>query len=197
MTTTPAATKTRSTEPSSISQPKAQNSTIRPLTDFISEVKVPGGGRVSAAMLRVKRLDDRAILPEYKTAHAAGLDLAACLPRHDMPESVTVEPGEIVKIPLGFICAIPFGFEGQVRPRSGLSTKHGISLPNAPGTIDADYRGEMFIALINLSKVPYTINHADRIAQLIIAPVAHATIYEVDDIEDTVRGANGFGSTGF
>lgn len=113
-----------------------------------------------------------------------------------MGASVTIEPGEIVKIPLGFACAIPFGFEGQVRPRSGLSTKHGITLPNAPGTIDADYRGEMFIALINLGKESFTINHGDRIAQLIIAPVAHATIRVVDELDDTDRGLGGFGSTG-
>lgn len=165
-------------------------------SDFISEIKVPGGGRVSASIVRVQILDQRATLPQYKSAHAAGLDLAACLPRHDMPESVTIEPGEIVKIPLGYACAIPFGYEGQVRPRSGLATNHGISLPNAPGTIDADYRGEMFIALINLSKEAFTINHGDRIAQMIIAPVAHATIRVVDQLEDTDRGSNGFGSTG-
>jgi len=164
-------------------------------TDFAAEIKVPGG-RVSATLVRVKRLDDRATLPQYKTAHAAGLDLAACLPRHDMPDAVTIEPGEIIKVPLGFAIAIPVGYEGQVRPRSGISTKHGISLPNAPGTIDADYRGELFIALINLSKEPFTINHQDRIAQLVIAPVAHATIQEVDQLDNTARGTDGFGSTG-
>lgn len=165
-------------------------------SDLMSEVKLPGGGRVNAAVVRVKRLDERAILPQYKSAQAAGLDLAACLPRHDMGEEVMIEPLEIVKIPLGYACAIPVGFEGQVRPRSGLSTKHGISIPNAPGTIDSDYRGEMFIALINLSKQPYTVRHGDRIAQLVIAPVAHATVREVTQLEDTDRGANGFGSTG-
>lgn len=166
------------------------------LTDFAPEIKLPGGGRVNAALLRVKRLDERAILPQYKTAHAAGLDLAACLPRHELGETVTIEPGQIVKIPLGYACAIPVGYEGQVRPRSGLSTKHAITLPNAPGTIDADYRGEMFIALINLGAQPYTIAHGDRIAQLIIAPVAHAAVREVAQLDDTDRGANGFGSTG-
>jgi len=165
-------------------------------SDLSSEIKLPNGGRVNAAVLRVKRLDERAILPEYKSAQAAGLDLAACLPRHDFGEEVTIEPLQIVKIPLGYACAIPMGFEGQVRPRSGLSTKHGISLPNAPGTIDSDYRGEMFIALINLSKEPYTIRHGDRIAQLVIAPVAHATIREVEMLDDTDRGDRGFGSTG-
>lgn len=176
---------------------RAQTPVYLPLpSDLMSEVKLPGGGRVNAAVVRVKRLDERAIMPKYQSSQAAGLDLAACLPRHDMGEEVTIEPMEIVKIPLGYACAIPMGFEGQVRPRSGLSTKHGISIPNAPGTIDSDYRGEMFIALINLSKVPYTIRHGDRIAQLVIAPVAHAAIREVTQLEDTDRGENGFGSTG-
>jgi len=175
---------------------KATAPTFASPTDYHAEIKLPGGGRVNAAMVRVKRLDQRAILPQYKSALAAGLDLAACLPRHDMGETVTLQPMQIVKIPLGFACAIPAGYEGQVRPRSGLSTKFGITIPNAPGTIDADYRGEMFIALINLSTQPYTINHGDRIAQMIIAPVAHATIREVDHLEDTDRGSAGFGSTG-
>jgi len=169
--------------------------TISDYNNFTTEIKVPGG-RINATRVRVLKLDERAQLPQYKSASAAGLDLAACLPRHDMPESVTIEPGQIVKIPLGFACAIPFGYEGQVRPRSGLATKHGITLPNAPGTIDADYRGEMFIALINLSQHPFTINHGDRIAQMVIAPVAHATIQLVEELDDTLRGASGFGSTG-
>ena len=150
----------------------------------------------SAATVRFMKLDDRATIPQYQTQLAAGLDLAACLPRHEMPECVTVHPGDIVKIPLGFACAIPAGFEGQVRPRSGLATKHGLSVPNAPGTVDADYRGEMFVALINLGRNPIEITHGMRIAQLIIAPVSHATIVEVDSLEDTDRGAGGFGSTG-
>ena len=153
----------------------------------------------TSTLLQIKKLDERATIPQYKSQLAAGLDLAACLPRHDMPESITIEPGQIVKIPLGFAIAIPQGFEGQVRPRSGLSTKHGITLPNAPGTIDADYRGEVFIALINLAQQPFTVNHSDRIAQMVIAPVAHAAIQLLDDsqeLDDTARGAKGFGSTG-
>ncbi len=183
--TTPTATTTTPPQPTSFPNP----------TDFAAEIKVPGG-RVSATIVRVKKLDDRAILPQYKSTHAAGLDLAACLPRHDMPASITIEPGQIVKVPLGYAIAIPVGYEGQIRPRSGLATNHGISLPNAPGTIDADYRGELFIALINLSKEPFTINHTDRIAQMIIAPIAHASIIPVDHLDDTTRGTNGFGSTG-
>lgn len=150
----------------------------------------------STATLRFVKLDDRASIPQYQTQLAAGLDLAACLPRGDCPESVTVQPGDIVKIPLGLACAIPPGFEGQVRPRSGLATKHGLTVPNAPGTVDADYRGEMFVALINLGKEPIEITHGMRIAQLIIAPVSHATIVQVDSLEDTERGSGGFGSTG-
>ena len=149
----------------------------------------------SAATVRFMKLDDRATIPQYQTQLAAGLDLAACLPRHEMPECVTVHPGDIVKIPLGFACAIPEGYEGQVRPRSGLSTKHGISLPNAPGTIDADYRGEMFVAMINLGNEPFTIRHGDRVAQLVIAPPAHIRTHEVDDLDSTERGEGGFGST--
>ncbi len=142
------------------------------------------------------KLDDRATIPQYQTQLAAGLDLAACLPRHDVPETITVHPGDIVKIPLGFACAIPAGFEGQVRPRSGLATKHGLSVPNAPGTVDADYRGEMFVALANPGRNPIDITHGMRIAQLIIAPVSHATILEVDSLDETQRGEGGFGSTG-
>ncbi len=143
-----------------------------------------------------KRLDPNATMPRYHSELAAGLDLTACLPRNSMPESITIAPSEIVKVPLGFACAIPAGYGGQVRPRSGLSTKHGISLPNAPGTVDADYRGEMFIALINLGTEPYTISHGERIAQLVIAPVVRASFYEVDELDETQRGASGFGSTG-
>ena len=101
-----------------------------------------------------------------------------------------------MKLPCGFACAIPVGFEGQVRPRSGLATKHGITIPNAPGTVDSDYRGEMFVALINLGNEPVTIHHGDRVAQLVIAPIAHVRTHEVDDLDETSRGTGGFGSTG-
>lgn len=155
----------------------------------------PAAGQ-SSATVRFMKLDDNATIPQYQTQLAAGLDLAACLPRHDCEATVTVEPGDIVKIPLGFACAIPPGFEGQVRPRSGLATKHGLSVPNAPGTVDADYRGEMFVALINLGRKSIDITHGMRIAQLIIAPVSHANIIEVDSLDQTQRGEGGFGSTG-
>lgn len=146
--------------------------------------------------LLIRRLDARAYLPEYHSALAAGLDLAACLPRHGLGAEVTLRPGDIVRIPLGFAVAIPEGYEGQVRPRSGLASKHGVTLPNAPGTVDADYRGEMFVPLINLGREPYTVVHGARIAQMVIAPVVRAEVREVETLDETARGHAGFGSTG-
>ena len=147
--------------------------------------------------LRVRRLDPRAVLPSYQTEAAAGLDLSACLPRDPInSEAITIEPMQIVKVPVGIALEIPPGFEGQVRPRSGLSTTHGITVPNAPGTIDSDYRGELFVALINLGSKPYEVIHRTRVAQLIIAPVAHADVVEVHTLSNTTRGEGGFGSTG-
>lgn len=141
--------------------------------------------------LRFKRLSTLADLPAYQTAHAAGMDLHAAI-----SESVTIEPGEIRMIPCGFAMAVPVGFEAQVRPRSGLASKHGISMPNAPGTIDADYRGEVKVPLINLGKQPFVVERNMRIAQMVIAAVAHCAVEEVDDLDETARGAGGFGSTG-
>ena len=143
--------------------------------------------------LRLKRLTSRATLPAYQTAGAAGLDLAACLPEG---QSIAMTPGAIVVVPTGWEVAVPSGYEGQVRPRSGLSTRHGITVPNAPGTIDSDYRGELRVALINLGREPFEITHGLRIAQLVIAPVAHAGVREVDELDTTLRAAGGFGSTG-
>lgn len=145
----------------------------------------------------VQRLDGRATMPAYHSELAAGLDVSACLPRGEIGGgSVTIAPGGIVKIPTGLALAIPPGYEGQVRPRSGLSTRHGLTVPNAPGTIDADYRGELFVALINLGPEAVEVRHGMRIAQLVIAPVAHAEICEVDGLDETGRGEGGFGSTG-
>lgn len=144
--------------------------------------------------VRFRVLDERATIPRRQSAHAAGLDVAACLP--EAAPTMTLAPGEIAVVPTGLAIAIPGGFEGQVRPRSGLATKRGITVPNAPGTIDADYRGELRIALINLSKDRQTIEHGDRIAQLVIAPVAMCEVVVVDDLDETARGAQGFGSTG-
>jgi len=130
-------------------------------------------------------------LPGYHSELASGMDVAAAV-----EEPVTLGPGEIRLIPSGFAVALPPAYELQVRPRSGLAIKHGISIANAPGTIDADYRGEIKIGLINLGREPYTINRGDRIAQLILAPVCHARLRVVESLEQTKRGAGGFGHTG-
>jgi len=146
-------------------------------------------------LLRVRRLHPEATIPAYQTDHAAGLDLAACLAEISGRELV-IRPGDIVIVPTGISAAIPEGYEGQVRARSGLASKHGITLPNSPGTIDSDYRGEIKVPLINLGREPFTLAHAQRIAQLVIAPVAHVAIEEVDELDSTRRGVGGFGSTG-
>jgi dUTP pyrophosphatase len=144
--------------------------------------------------LLIKRLDPRATLPRYQTLHAAGMDLAACVP----PETteLVIEPGKIVLVRTGFAMAVPVGYEAQVRPRSGLASKFGVTLPNAPGTIDADYRGEVLVPLINLGSGAFTITHGMRIAQMVIAPVAQVDVVETDQLNDTERGSGGFGSTG-
>ncbi len=109
---------------------------------------------------------------------------------------MTLAPGDIAMVPCGFAMAIPHGFEAQVRPRSGLSTKFGISMPNAPGTVDSDYRGEMMVPLINLGRAAFTVEHGMRVAQMVVAPVARALVREVDELDGTERGQGGFGSTG-
>ena len=148
-------------------------------------------------VLKIKKLDPLATLPAYHSADAAGMDIAACLPRGDFasPE-LTIRPGQIVKVPTGFSMAIPSGYEGQVRPRSGLATRHGLTVVNAPGTIDADYRGEVFIALINLGPHAVRVVQGDRIAQRVITPVSRAAVLVVAELEETLRGGGGFGSTG-
>jgi dUTP pyrophosphatase len=144
--------------------------------------------------LRVRKLDPRAVLPKYHSDLAAGMDLTALLPPDQ--EAVTIEPGRIYLAKTGLAIAIPPGYEAQVRPRSGLASKHGITLPNSPGTIDADYRGEVLIPLINLGREPYRLVHGTRIAQMVIAAVARVAIEEAESLEDTARGGGGFGSTG-
>jgi dUTP pyrophosphatase len=141
--------------------------------------------------IRLKRLPHGLGLPvpAYATAHAAGLDVVSA-------EDVTLAPGGRHAVATGFAMAIPEGYEVQVRPRSGLALKHGISLPNTPGTIDADYRGELKVILINLGEEPFVIARGDRIAQLVAAPVQVARFAEVEELEETARGAGGFGSTG-
>ena len=132
-------------------------------------------------------------LPAYETAHAAGMDLRAAAPE---AEPIVLRPGSRIAVPTGLAIALPEGFEGQVRPRSGLALRHGITLLNTPGTIDADYRGEVMVILINLGEEDFTIRRGDRIAQLVIAPVVQAAWREVESLDGTVRGGGGFGSTG-
>jgi len=130
-------------------------------------------------------------LPRYMSAHAAGMDLcAAC------EADVTIEPGDVVAVPAGFSMAVPVGFEAQVRPRSGLALTHGIVVPNAPGTIDADYRGEVCVILGNISRRPFTVRRGMRVAQMVICPVAKVRVEEVDELDPTGRGGGGFGHTG-
>jgi dUTP pyrophosphatase len=128
-------------------------------------------------------------LPRYETEHAAGLDLRA-------DEAFTLAPGERRLVPTGLAVAIPAGFEGQVRARSGLAVRHGIAIVNAPGTIDADYRGEVKVLLVNHGQADVALARGDRIAQLVIAPVARAEVELVEALPDTGRGSGGFGSTG-
>jgi dUTP pyrophosphatase len=144
-------------------------------------------------MLPIKRLPgcEDLPLPEYQSTHAAAMDLAAAVP---LP--VTLAPGARGIVPCGFSIAIPVGFEGQVRPRSGLAARHGVTVVNAPGTIDADYRGEVMVALINLGEAPFVVERGMRVAQLLVAPVSRVRWTEVDELPPTTRGAGGFGHTG-
>lgn len=130
-------------------------------------------------------------LPRYMTPHAAGLDICAAI-----AGEMVLTKGEIALLPTGFAVALPYGYEAQIRPRSGLATKHGIALVNSPGTIDADYRGEILIAVINLGQEPYTFHRGDRVAQMIIQRVFQAGLQEVRQLDDTQRNTGGFGHTG-
>lgn len=149
----------------------------------------------AAPILRFLRLADNPDLPlpEYATQGAAGFDLRACVPA-DAP--VTISPGGRALISSGFAVATPPGWELQVRPRSGLAVKHGVTVVNAPGTVDSDYRGTVGICLINHGPEPFTVNRGDRIAQGVVAPAVQATMVEVESLDETERGAGGFGSTG-
>jgi dUTP pyrophosphatase len=135
-------------------------------------------------------------LPSYETAGAAGADLRANLPPEARDTGLTLAPGARALVPTGLRIEIPEGYEVQVRPRSGLALKHGLALPNAPGTIDSDYRGPLGVIVVNLGEEAYTVCHGDRIAQLVVAPVVRARFGAVGALSDTVRGAGGFGSTG-
>lgn len=148
--------------------------------------------------LRVMRLAhaDLALpLPSYESVGAAGMDLRACLPEAERRTGWTLAPWERRAVPTGLAVAPPEGTELQIRPRSGLALRHGVTVANAPGTVDADYRGEVLVLLINLSAAPFRLAHGDRIAQAVLAPVLRATLEE-GPLEATPRGAGGFGSTG-
>lgn len=150
--------------------------------------------------VRVRRLphhDPALPLPSYATAGAAGADLCACLPAEARAAGLALAPGARALVPSGLAVAIPEGYEIQVRPRSGLALRHGLALPNGPGTIDSDYRGEVGVILVNLGAEPVTIAHGMRIAQLVLAPVTRIEWVEAEALEASARGAGGFGSTGF
>jgi dUTP pyrophosphatase len=142
--------------------------------------------------VRVKRVGSFEVpLPRYQTSGAAGMDLHAAV-----PGPITIPSLGRVKVPTGLSVAIPHGYEGQVRPRSGLASKHGVTVLNTPGTVDSDYRGEIAVVLVNLSAEPFTLAPLDRIAQIVFARHEIATLLEVFDLEGTDRGAGGYGSTG-
>ena len=143
-------------------------------------------------ILRLRPESDPDIpLPRYMTPHSAGMDICAAV-----ASDLTLEKGDIALLPSGFAIALPPGFEAQIRPRSGLAVKHGIGLVNSPGTIDADYRGEVKIAVINLGKAPYTFHRGDRVAQMVIQKVYRAELRPVQQLDETTRNTGGFGHTG-
>ena len=145
---------------------------------------------------RVPGADPEVALPVYESAGAAGADLRANLPEKARAGGLMLAPGARMLVPTGVRVEIPPGFEWQIRPRSGLALRHGVTLVNAPGTIDADYRGEVGVLLINLGDAIFTVVHGARIAQAVLAPVAQAEFSEVGELGETARGASGFGSTG-
>ena len=143
-------------------------------------------------ILKIKKVSSNAIIPKFMTEHSAGMDICACL-----DEPVIILPMGRNLIPTGIAVSIPKGYELQIRPRSGLAIKHGITLLNTPGTIDADYRGEIKIILINLSNENFIVNHGDRIAQIVLNKIERINFEIVETLDKTERGAGGFGSTGF
>lgn len=151
---------------------------------------------VTVNISRTRDADRTVPLPAYETDGAAGMDVRANFPQGEREKTVKIEPGERQLIPTGLVMDIPVGYEMQVRPRSGLALKSGITLANSPGTVDSDYRGEVGVILINLSLEAFHVVHGDRIAQFVFAPVTRCDWNEVEDHPATMRGAGGFGSTG-
>jgi dUTP pyrophosphatase len=147
-------------------------------------------GMIHVPIQRLPGSDD-VPLPDYQSDHAAAMDLHAAV-----DEPITLAPGARALIPCGFKMAVPEGYEAQIRPRSGLAVKHGISMPNTPGTIDADYRGQVMVPLINLGNEPFVVERSMRIAQMLIKPVPRVQWQPVDELPDTTRGEGGFGHTG-
>ncbi|MCX8029329.1 MAG: dUTP diphosphatase [Brevinematales bacterium] len=141
--------------------------------------------------LKVKILRKNSTLPKYQTESSAGLDLYACI-----DEDIVINPGEIKSIPTGISIELPDGYEAQIRPRSGLALNYGLTLPNTPGTIDPDYRGEIIVILMNLGKEPFIVKNGMRIAQMVISKFERVSIKVVDELSQTSRGTGGFGSTG-
>jgi len=144
-------------------------------------------------MRRLEGFDPAVALPEFATGDAAGADIRLNLPGRD---AVVLVPGARALLPTGLAMALPPGFEAQVRPRSGLALRHGVTVLNAPGTVDADYRGHVQVLLVNLGQEPVTLAHGERIAQMVIAPVSRAAFHAVAELDDSGRGTGGFGSTG-
>ena len=151
---------------------------------------------VAVAIRRLPGHDPALPLPAYATGGAAGMDVCACLPPEDRAGGLVLAPGARALVPTGLAVAIPEGHEIQVRPRSGLALRHGITLLNSPGTIDSDYRGEVGVILANLGDAAFTVAHGMRIAQLVLAPVARIAWEERDGLDASLRGSGGFGSTG-
>ena len=139
----------------------------------------------------IKRLSKKVSLPKYETSGSSGMDLAA-----NIDANINIDPGKTAIIPTGLALSIPKGFEVQIRPRSGLAAKQKISVLNTPGTIDADYRGEIKVILINLGQETFTVEKGLRVAQMVVCPIVQAKLKEVDDLSETERGKGGFGSTG-
>ena len=141
--------------------------------------------------LLIKRFSKNVIIPKYETSGSSGMDIAAY-----MKENIEINPGEKAIVPTGFSLSIPTGFEIQIRPRSGLAAKNNVSVLNSPGTIDADYRGEVKVILINLGKKKFIVENGLRIAQMVLCPVVQAKIEDTEELSKTIRGSGGFGSTG-
>ena len=143
------------------------------------------------AKIQIKRFSKKVLIPKYETAGSSGMDIAAFV-----ENDIVIQPGEKALIPTGFTLAIPKGYEVQIRPRSGLAAKKSITVLNTPGTIDSDYRGEIIVILMNLSKEKFIVENGLRIAQMVVCPIEQVTLHEVKDLTETKRGKGGFGSTG-